>query len=194
MFTETIQTDAAFDPAAMAAIIAEAQQALAAELASLGEAPAAPARPRKAKVQVDRVGALHEEAPEMTAGQKAAATRAAIEEARRAQAARRNGVEEPSHLEDAVAVELYVDDAKLGCGQRNFVVVEIGPKLVTLFYPATLATLKLDRVTFERDAKPYKTSNAKLLARIDAVIQSYEKSGLEYDAKAAKAAIRALIA
>jgi hypothetical protein len=59
---------------------------------------------------------------------------------------------------------------------------------------ATETTVTVDRITFEQDAKPYKTTKAKQLARIDATIQTYEKSKLDYDVKAAKAAIRTLLA
>lgn len=189
MFTQTA-TDVDLN-----AIIAAAKAALAADLAELGEAPAKERAPQKPKVYADRVGALHDEAPEMTAGQKAAATRAALEEARRAQAARRNGIAEPSSLKDCIAVEMFCGDGcKIGSGHRNLVVVEINAREAVLFYPATLTTIKIARIDFEKDAKPYVTTTAKLLARIESVIASYEKASLDYDVKAAKTAIRALIA
>lgn len=162
-------------------------------------APEADAEPefkpvRRERVKVDRVSPLSEGPAEMTAGQKAAETRRLLEEARAKLEAIKAGVEAPSDLADAFAVELNVDDAKVGCGQRSFVVVAIDIRTVTLFNVPTLTTIQIDRITFEQDAKPYKTTKAKQLARIDAAILAYDKSKLDYDVKAVKAAIRTLLA
>jgi hypothetical protein len=149
---------------------------------------------RRERVKVDRVSPLADGPAEMTAGQKAAETRRLLEEARAKLKALKAGVQTPSDLADAFAVEMNIDDAKVGCGLRTFIVVEINVRAVTLFNVPTLTTITVDRISFEQDAKPYKTTKAKQLARIDAAIQTYEKSKLDYDVKAAKAAIRTLLA
>jgi hypothetical protein len=50
-------------------------------------------------------------------------------------------------------VSLYLEDARIGCGFRRYLVLEVGPKFVTLFYAPKLATVRVDCLTFDRHAK-----------------------------------------
>lgn len=104
----------------------------------------------------------------MNAAQKAWATRRARAEARSTIATIKRGVENPSPAYDASkpVVDLWLDDNRIGCGQRRFIVLECGTKAVKLFYPPQLATITVDRVTFDRHAKPAADAKPRKLARI----------------------------
>lgn len=54
----------------------------------------------------------------------------------------------------APVVTLWVDDATVGCGERTFVVISVGPKRATLLSPASLDRVEVDRKTFDKHAKP----------------------------------------
>lgn len=151
---------------------------------------------RRKRVLVDRVSplAVAKASPELTAGQKAAASRKALEDARAEREAMRNGIEAPSPLASSKMVTLWVEHDKIGDGYRNFLVVEIGQKQVVLFNAPTLCEITIDRVTFERHAKPYR-SLTKTVAAIIARNQGiFERFNLDYDARASKRAAAALAA
>jgi hypothetical protein len=69
-------------------------------------------------------------------------------------------------VEDFQMVEIYVDDAILGCGRRRFMVLEIGPRVVRLFSCASLENGLVDRKYFDRASKPAKRAYKKELAPI----------------------------
>jgi hypothetical protein len=104
----------------------------------------------------------------MSAAQKAWATRRARDSARVEIATIKAGVSRPSAAfdPDKPVVDLWLDDIKVGCGQRRYVVLECGTKWVRLFYPPRLISLTIDRVTFDRHAKPATNAKPKVLRRI----------------------------
>jgi hypothetical protein len=104
----------------------------------------------------------------MNAAQKAWATRRA-RDAARADIVRLNaGVETPAvaYRENKPVVDINIDDAKVGCGTRRFVVLDCGPRVVRLFYYPTLVTITVDRLTFDRKAKYARDSKREKIAAI----------------------------
>lgn len=151
------------------------------------------ARPARIQRAVERISPLTATArQELTAGQKAAATRHALEIARQEAEARKNGIEAPSPLADVELVQLWIDDAKIGCGERPFVVVEIAPKKVRLFSASVLQTIMIDRIDFDRHAKPYRTNAAKVAGIIQRNATGRDRLGLEYCPRDVKNALACL--
>lgn len=111
---------------------------------------------------------LAEHAAPMNAAQRAWATRRAHAAARVEIAAIKAGVTRPSpaYDPDKPVVDLWLDDAKVGCGQRRYIVLEVGTKAVKLFYPPQLVLVTVDRVTFDRHARPARDAKVRKLARI----------------------------
>lgn len=111
---------------------------------------------------------LAELTPPMNAAQRAWATRRARDAARVEIATIKAGVAEPSRAfdPDKPVVDLWLDDVKVGCGVRRYVVLECGSKWVKLFYPPQLVLVTIDRVTFDRHAKPARNAKVRKLARI----------------------------
>jgi hypothetical protein len=89
-------------------------------------------------------------------------------------------------------VSLWVDDERVGCGLRTFVVISIGPKHVRLFNAQTLAEISVDKATFMKHARPHdaKTGAVKRILRRNASI--YQRLGLRYGPNKVKAALAAL--
>ena len=152
-----------------------------------------PARARRAVERVSPLLAGSARA-ELSAGQKAAETRRAVEAARVEAEARRNGIAEVSPLADHAMVTFYVDDQKLGCGERSFLVLEIGQKTVRLFNAPTLSEISVDRVAFDRHARPYRSLTKTVAAIIARNQAEFERLDLEYDPRVAKRALEALAA
>jgi len=150
-----------------------------------------PARQRRT---VERVTALlAASAPgELTAGQKAAETRRAVDAARIEAEARRNGVEAVSPLANNAMVSLYVDDQKLGSGERSFLVLEIGQKTVRLFNAPTLSEIAVDRLAFDRHARPYRSLTKTVAAIIARNQATFERLDLDYAPRTAREAMRVL--
>lgn len=169
------QKAAATRKARLAALVAGAAGA------AKAEAPAAKAK----REIVERVGALVEGAAELTAGQKA------VEKARADLEALRKGVETPSPV-DAVAVTMFVDDRAIGAGQRQFLVIEIGARVVTLFSVAHLAEIQVDRLTFDRHAKAYAAKVHDLQKRLDSVVANFDRANRDYDVWAVSRAQKAI--
>lgn len=111
---------------------------------------------------------LAEHAVPMNAAAKAWATRRAHAAARVEIAAIKAGVTKPSPAfdPDKPVVDLWLDDARVGCGQRRYIVLEVGTKWVKLFYPPQLVLVTVDRVTFDRHARPARDAKVRKLARI----------------------------
>lgn len=111
---------------------------------------------------------LAETAAPMNAAQRAWATRRARDAARADIKTLNAGVDKPSAVldPDKPVVDIDLDDVKLGCGMRRFVVLECGPRWVRLFYPPRLVAVRIDRLTFDRKARPAKDAKKRVLARI----------------------------
>lgn len=111
---------------------------------------------------------LAEYAAPISAAAKAWATRRARDAARVEIAAIKAGVTKPSpaYDPDKPVVDLWLDDARVGCGQRRYIVLEVGTKAVKLFYPPQLVLITVDRVTFDRHARPARDAKVRKLARI----------------------------
>lgn len=104
----------------------------------------------------------------LNAAQKAWATRRARDAARADIAVLNAGVTEPSAAFNPKkpVVDLDIDDAKVGCGMRRYVVLDVGPRLVRLFYYPLLATVVVDRLTFDRKARSAKKTDPQVISRI----------------------------
>lgn len=111
---------------------------------------------------------LTESPAPMNAAQRAWATRRAREAARADIAVLNAGVTEPSNAFDPKkpVVDINIDDAKVGCGMRRYVVLDCGPRLVRLFYYPRLITLTVDRLTFDRKAKRARDADRKKISAI----------------------------
>lgn len=95
----------------------------------------------------------------LSPAQKAWATRRARDEARAHIIARKLGVAAPCPLAGHRIVRFYSEDAAIGLGWRHFVVVTMDARTVTLFYVPRLLNLKIDRLTFDRYARPARGSS-----------------------------------
>ncbi len=104
----------------------------------------------------------------MNAAQRAWATRRAMAAARADQERLAAGVEErpTAFRESKPVVDLNIDHRDVGCGQRRYVVLDCGPRLVRLFYYPTLTTIVIDRLTFDRKAKPARDAKRETITRI----------------------------
>lgn len=113
----------------------------------------------------------------MNAAQKAWATRRAREAARVEIATKAKGIKTPSpaYDPDKPVVDLWLDDSRVGCGQRRYIVLEVGTRLVKLFYPPRLIMLTIDRLTFDRHAKPAADAKPRTLRRIIRDNMAYAK-------------------
>src|SRR5579864_7767119 len=111
---------------------------------------------------------LAESPTPMNAAQKAWATRRAREAARADIATISRGIEQPSAAYDPKkpVVDINLDDPKVGCGLRRYVVLECGTRWVKLFYYPSLITVRVDRLTFDRKAKLAKDAKKRVIARI----------------------------
>lgn len=111
---------------------------------------------------------LAEHQAPLNAAQRAWATRRARDAARVEIATIKAGVTKPSpaYDPDKPVVDLWLDDARVGCGQRRYIVLEVGTKHVKLFYPPQLVMITVDRVTFDRHARPARDAKVRKLARI----------------------------
>jgi hypothetical protein len=90
-----------------------------------------------------------------------------------------------------MVVELYLDNAHVGCGLRRFVVLGQGPKWVTLFYAPLLAQVKIERKVFDHSAHPANASR-RLRSLILANVRAARRRKSYDGGKAAKEALRIL--
>ena len=104
----------------------------------------------------------------MNAAQRAWATRRSREAARADIQKLNAGIATPAPAfkESKPVVDLWVDDAKIGCGRRRFVVLDCGPRVVRLFCYPLLTTIIVDRLTFDRSAKYARDSKPSKIADI----------------------------
>ncbi|MBR0693636.1 hypothetical protein [Bradyrhizobium lablabi] len=104
----------------------------------------------------------------MNAAQRAWATRRAMKAIQTDRETLKAGIETPAPAfkESKPVVDLNIDHHAIGCGMRRYVVLEVGPRLVRLFYYPTLTTITVDRLTFDRKAKYARDSKRDVVARI----------------------------
>ena len=104
----------------------------------------------------------------MNAAQKAWATRRARDAARDDIKTLNVGVQVPSVAYDPSrpVVDLNIDDPRVGCGWRRYVVLECGTRWVKLFYYPLLTIVTIDRLTFDRKAKVAKDAKKRTISRI----------------------------
>lgn len=138
---------------------------------------------------VDRISAILAPRPEMTAGEKAAETKRLEAQARADAEALRKGFGESAITSPTVT--MWIDDAKIGCGIRNFVVIEAGPRWVRMFHVATLQEILVTRIEFERYARPYEAKQ--LVERIDRSASVYDRNDLDYSARTVRS-VREMVA
>lgn len=103
----------------------------------------------------------------------------AIVEARKVEAL---APETLSPLADSKMVALWLDRQDVGCGLRRYIVLDVGARLVRLFSAAKLITIDVDRLEFDRYARPVRgkartmagiiTANQRLADRINTAAQS----------------------
>jgi hypothetical protein len=111
--------------------MANLAKAVSAETAAIS---ASAPKPRRPHGEVQRLSAIAVPT-ELSAGLKAAATRKAVEIAREALRA----TDAPSDITPGQSISIWLEDSDVGSGERVFVVQDIGPKQVSLFYPASCA-------------------------------------------------------
>ena len=75
-------------------------------------------------------------------------------------------------------VTMWVEDVKLGCGLRQFVVLEIGAKWCRLYSAAALTELRVTREEFDKYAKPYRSA-VDVSAIVDRNATLYDKLSRE---------------
>jgi hypothetical protein len=153
-----------------------------ARLAETGGIPVAAPIKRPATA-IDRVAAILEPKREMTAGEKAAETKRLEAQARADAELMRKGIANAPAI-TSPTVTMWVDDAKVGCGIRQFVVIEADSRWVRMFHVATLQEIRVTRLEFDRYARAYTAKN--LVKRIETHATEFEKIGLEYSARAVK--------
>ena len=91
-----------------------------------------------------------------------------------------------------IMVEFRIDDRRIGCGLRRFIVLRIGPKWATLFHVPTLATIQYPRKSFDSKAGPaiYNARNVSRILRRN--VAQAKRLDREYSAANAAAALAAL--
>lgn len=89
---------------------------------------------------------------------------------------------------DTSIVHLWVDNATVGCGERLFVVLKVGPKFVQLFDPNQLKFIMVERGIFEKQAKPASASPRKVRSLLKANAKDYRRFGRHYSKRYVQAA------
>lgn len=77
---------------------------------------------------------------------------------------------------DFQMVEMYVDDAAIGCGFRRFVVLEQSDRHVRLFSVPSLTAITVGRAHFERRARDVRAKRAKLATILLASVAAAERA------------------
>lgn len=101
--------------------------------------------------------------PELSPAQKAWVTRRARDAQREIITTTKTGIGAPSPLDGETIVSMVVND---DVGRRLYVVLEIGDRWVTLFYVPQLAAQRVDRLSFDRYARPSPESSPRKTARL----------------------------
>ena len=133
---------------------------------------------------------------QLSAAQKAWETRRLRDAARADQQAREvlAAAPVPVPVEPVPAKESVVELLNaMGSGYRRFIVINVGPRTVSLFHAPTLATIEFDRLTFDRTAKPAPRVKPHILRDIiKRNMRTYDRLMLDYNAKNAELALTAL--
>ncbi|MCC8963744.1 transposase [Bradyrhizobium sp. Pear76] len=111
---------------------------------------------------------LAEPVKEMSAAQKAWATRRARDAARADLETLNRGIETPptAFRESKPVVDLNINHHAVGCGMRRYVVLDCGPRLVRLFSYSKLIAITVDRLTFDRKAIGARDAKRDVIASI----------------------------
>lgn len=91
-------------------------------------------------------------------------------------------------------ISVYLDDARLGCGYRRLLVLEVGRKWAVLFHLPTLRTIRLPIEQLKRN-RTYREidGNRRTLRRlIKAELATRKRLGLPYSNSGTKAALELL--
>lgn len=104
----------------------------------------------------------------LSPAQRAWQTRRALAAARADQEVIKAGITAPTQVlkTSKPVVDLWLDDVAVGCGQRRFVVLDVGERMVRLFYYPTLTTVTVDRLTFDRHARYARDAKRETITRI----------------------------
>lgn len=84
------------------------------------------------------------------------------------------------------SVSMWLDESAVGSGSRVFIVREVGDKSVTLYYPPLLTEITVDRRSFDKYARPYKTTADRAVARVDAAACTADRCKIDYSPRAVK--------
>src|SRR5262245_29880212 len=103
----------------------------------------------------------------------------------------REGVSTPSPVTSAM-VDMYVDDRRVGCGFRRFVVLSVGRRWALLFHVPSLSQMKLDRRTFDTTARAVNYSKRVVTSLIRVNLKQAERLGMRHSPRAAKLALSAM--
>lgn len=104
----------------------------------------------------------------LSPAQRAWQTRRQMASVRADQETLKAGVAEPTPVlkTSKPVVDLWLDEPAVGCGQRRFVVLDVGERRVRLFYYPTLTSVTVDRLTFDRHAKYARDAKRGTITRI----------------------------
>jgi hypothetical protein len=86
-------------------------------------------------------------------------------------------------------VEVYVDEARIGCGYRRFVVLSIGRKWALLFHAPTLHQVKFDRGTLATSARSIESAPTAVATIIRRNLKTAKRFVLKHSPRAAKLAL-----
>lgn len=89
-------------------------------------------------------------------------------------------------------IALWVDDPAIGCGERVFVVLSVGPKWATLFSPASLDKVEVDRRVFDKKATTIDAKPRRVLAILNRNAKAAKRLRRRYSAKMVAKAKEAL--
>lgn len=115
--------------------------------------------------------------PGQIAARKAAETRRLRAAARQQIEAVKVGTSAPSPVGDARYVHFNCgDESPAGCGWRELLVTSLGPKWATVVYVPLLARWRVDRYTFDKFAKALNVTPETIRARVEAAVDTYQRT------------------
>jgi hypothetical protein len=113
-------------------------------------------------------------------------------QARQDFAALRAGIKTPPPVGNSPMVEMFVNEPRIGCGFRRFVVLSVGPRWAFLFHAPSLQQLKVDRVTFDRHARQTEFNQSTVGTIIRRNLEQAERNQIRHSPRAAKFALSAI--
>lgn len=84
-------------------------------------------------------------------------------------------------------VSIYIDDAKIGCGERTFIVTDMNDKTVKLYSASLLRDVTVTRGEFDKYAKPFKAT-LKVVESLNRNCTTFDRLDLEYSPAVARKA------